>query len=118
MNSRHQSALVKLRRDNEWRVIEALRGGGGLSRAELTRVTGLSRSTVADLVGDLAQRGVVDETHGNHGRHALTGRPGVAVALRPSAGTAFGVAVDRESIRVAAFDLATHELGRHTEFIT
>lgn len=115
MTSERASALVKLRQDNEWLVVDALRRHGALSRARLVAVTGLSRSTIANLVGDLAARGVVEETRGEQARHRQTGRPGVAVALRGSIGSALGVVVDRERVQLAAFDLTGRELGSATE---
>ena len=50
-------SLESLRELNRLRVVETLRERGTASRAEIARVTGLSRSTVSSLVADLqAQR--------------------------------------------------------------
>ena len=42
-------------------ILERLHRGGQASRAELTRETGLNRSTIAALVSELADRGIVEE---------------------------------------------------------
>jgi len=51
-----------VRRRNLSGVLTLVHRNRALSRAELTRHTGLSRSTVKDLVEELAERGLVDES--------------------------------------------------------
>src|SRR3954463_11410647 len=51
-------SLESLRRLNRLRVIRALRDEGQISRAEIARRTGLSRSTVSSLVADLQADGL------------------------------------------------------------
>ena len=53
---RRSGSLASLREDNRGRVIDALRERGVASRAELARITGLSRSTISTIVGDLSKR--------------------------------------------------------------
>ncbi len=63
---RHASggATDALRRKNLATVLGLVHREGALSRSDLTRLTGLNRSTVGDLVGELAGLGLVevDET--------------------------------------------------------
>ena len=47
------------RRANISLVLSLVHHRGALSRAELTRATGLNRSTIATLVGHLAELGLV-----------------------------------------------------------
>jgi DNA-binding MarR family transcriptional regulator len=54
-------SLESLRRLNRLRVIRALRDEGEISRADIARRTGLSRSTVSSLVADLQADGLVVE---------------------------------------------------------
>ena len=54
-------SLETLRRLNRLRVIDALRDEGLISRAEIARRTGLSRSTVSSLVAELQADGLVVE---------------------------------------------------------
>ena len=51
--------MASLREGNRKRVIDALRERGVASRAELARITGLSRSTISTIVGDLIETGLV-----------------------------------------------------------
>ena len=51
-------SLESLRELNRLRVVETLRERGTASRAEIARVTGLSRSTVSSLVSDLQAHGL------------------------------------------------------------
>ena len=76
MASGRAGSLESLRRLNRLRVIHALRDQGLISRAEIARRTGLSRSTVSSLVSDLQADGLVVEraepgaAHGDAGRAA------------------------------------------------
>jgi predicted NBD/HSP70 family sugar kinase len=56
------SAGVSTRSTNLARVLTLLHREGSRSRAQLTRETGLNRSTIGDLVGELSQSGLVIET--------------------------------------------------------
>jgi predicted NBD/HSP70 family sugar kinase len=79
-----------VRRHNLSAVLGLAHRTGGLSRAQLTRATGLNRSTVADLVGELVERQLVVEmepdSSGQVGRPSPIVRPNpkaVAVAMNP-----------------------------------
>jgi predicted NBD/HSP70 family sugar kinase len=79
------------------------------SRSELTRLTGLNRSTVAALVAELADRGLVVETEPPGG--GLVGRPSPVV--RPSDRVvAIAVHPEIDAVRVAAVLLGGRVLGR------
>ncbi|HEY3471499.1 MAG TPA: helix-turn-helix domain-containing protein, partial [Amycolatopsis sp.] len=60
-------------------VLGAVSRGGPLTRAALAEVTGLTKSTVSKLVGDLVDAGLLAET--GPARAGERGRPGVAVVL-------------------------------------
>ncbi len=64
-----------VRRRNLSAVLTLVHRHGALSRAEVTRRTGLSRSTVKDLVEELAGGGLVDEAVAEPGTAAQVGRP-------------------------------------------
>ncbi len=57
------SNLDIVRRSNLSNLLARVHLSGGVSRAQLTRDTGLNRSTIADLVGELVQLGLVTEHH-------------------------------------------------------
>ncbi|HEX8105191.1 MAG TPA: ROK family transcriptional regulator [Solirubrobacteraceae bacterium] len=103
-------ALDPARRSpNLLRIVEALRAHGTVSRAEIARETGLSRSTVSTLVAELMEAGLVVERGERGGGGA--GRPPVMIALDSSAGVAIGIDFAHMSVRVAIADLASRVLG-------
>ncbi|MDP9294844.1 MAG: ROK family transcriptional regulator [Actinomycetota bacterium] len=107
-----------LRERNLATLLDAMRHHGRISRAQLARVTGLSRTTVASIVDELERRGLIvaapgDDGHGQRGR----GRPATQVRLHPSAGVALGIFVGREDMRVALTDLSLTVLSHgHARF--
>src|SRR4051812_34650582 len=99
-------SLESLRDGNRRRVVEALRRHGTASRAEIARVTGLSRSTVSSLVGELQATGLVVERPNGVGRGPQQGRPPVLLSLDRSAGAVAGVDFGHADVRVAISDLS------------
>jgi glucokinase-like ROK family protein len=99
-------SLESLRELNRLRVIDTLLERGLASRAEIARRTGLSRTTVSSLVADLVERGLVSERGDVEHPGAQGGRPGVLLALNPSAGVAIGIDFGHSHLRVAVSDLA------------
>jgi predicted NBD/HSP70 family sugar kinase len=98
--------LASLREGNRKRVIDGLRERGVASRAELARITGLSRSTVSTIVGDLLESGLASEREGGADGEAHAGRPPVMVALNSKAGLALGIDFGHRHLRVAVSDLS------------
>src|SRR6201995_6206816 len=85
-------SLESLRRLNRLRVIHALRDEGQISRAEIARRTGLSRSTVSSLVSDLQGDGLVVERPEPGSAHgAQGGRTPILLAFDASAAAAGGI---------------------------
>ncbi len=108
-------SLESLRRLNRLRVIRALRDEGQISRADIARRTGLSRSTVSSLVADLQADGLVVErpepglAHGTQG-----GRPPILLSFDASAGAAVGIDFGHSHLRVAVSDLASTILAERS----
>lgn len=82
--------LDQVRRRNLSTVLRLVHANGSPSRAWLTRQTGLNRSTIAALVAELAERGLVVESEPDPtkrvGRPSLIIRPSertVAIAVHP-----------------------------------
>ncbi|MFE7843774.1 ROK family protein [Microbacterium sp. NPDC057407] len=103
-----------VRQRNLARLLRLVHLEGPLSRANLTGVTGLNRSTIADLVAELAREGLVVERAPDPSRRV--GRPSpvvavapgvVAVAVNPEvdALTIAAVGLDREIVRRERIDL-------------
>ena len=109
-------SLETLRRLNRLRVIHALRDEGLISRAEIARRTGLSRSTVSSLVSELQADGLVVErpepaaAHGDQG-----GRPPILLSFDASAGVAVGIDFDHHHVRVAVSDLSSRILAEREQ---
>ncbi len=108
-------SLEALRERNRHRVVDALRHLGVASRADISRATGLSRSTVSSLVADLQGDGfVVERVNGDDDRDRGTGRPGVLLALDRAAGAALAIDFGHRHVRVAVADLSSTVLAeRH-----
>jgi predicted NBD/HSP70 family sugar kinase len=110
------SALEDVRVRSMRAFVDALRLNGSLSRSELARVTGLSRTTIVSIVDELAERGLVLDHDGVSERRS-PGRPTRVVRLHPSAGAALGISVEREEMSVALVDLSLKVLSyRSAEF--
>ena len=76
-------SLESLRERNRLRVIDALRTRGAISRADIARQTGLSRSTVSSLVADLQAPGMVVERATDGVPATLAGPPAALLVARP-----------------------------------
>lgn len=92
---------AQLRATNLSRVLGLLHRDGPTSRAAITRALGVNRSTVASLVGELTELGIVGETH----------PPGTGAAGRPSPVVAFdasmvgvGIGIELDAVTVALVD--------------
>ncbi|HZU54459.1 MAG TPA: ROK family transcriptional regulator [Actinocrinis sp.] len=102
-----------LRVNNERLLLGRLRADGATSRAELARITGLSKPTVSTALGRLERAGLVREVGkvANAGR----GRSPVLYEADPTAGYAMGIDIGRSWIRAAVTDLDGVVLGRGEE---
>jgi predicted NBD/HSP70 family sugar kinase len=107
-------SLEALREANRLRVVDALRHEGSVSRTDLVRITGLSRTTITTLVGDLQERGLVveqEEDAADRPERPGRGRPPVLLRLAPSAGAALGLDFGHRHVRVAVADLSSTVLA-------
>ncbi|MBZ5737046.1 ROK family transcriptional regulator [Nocardioides mangrovi] len=100
------SSLERLRDTNRRAVTALLAAEGPMSRADLGRRTGLSRTTVSSLVGELLTAGHVVETDRGRPHKGGSGRPPLLVALATPAGVVAGVDLGHRHVRVALADRA------------
>jgi predicted NBD/HSP70 family sugar kinase len=104
-------SLESLRERNRRQLIDTLRRRGSASRADLARLTGLSRSTVSTLVADLQTGGIVVEhtdprATGPRAGTPQQGRPPTLLTLDRSAGLVLGIDFGHEHVQVAIADLS------------
>ncbi|WP_353826612.1 ROK family transcriptional regulator [Agromyces sp. SYSU T0242] len=100
-------ALV--RRTHEERVLAALRTHGAMSRGELAKRIGLSRTTLSEITASLLQRGAIIVADTDAATRAGSGRPAERLALDPGSGQFLGVDFGHRRVHVAVAD-AAHEV--------
>lgn len=99
-------ASEELRRHNLTAVLDRLHLSGPLSRSQLAHETGLNRSTIRDLIGELTRLGVVLEERG-----ATTtgpGRPSSVARVEPAGAVVLAVELEVDSMAVATVGLGGH----------
>jgi predicted NBD/HSP70 family sugar kinase len=95
---------VNLRDEGRVRVLRALQETRRSSRPELISRTGLSRATVATVVGDLIACGVVEEGGDINDGSRRAGRPAQSLSIVASAAYAAALDIGHSHVRVALCD--------------
>lgn len=109
-------AHALVRHTHQERVLRALRERGALSRGEIARAVGLSRTTVSEITRDLLRHGAVVVVDTDAASRSGSGRPAERLALDPNSGQFLGVDFGHRRVHVAIAD-AAHEIlasGRQT----
>ncbi len=93
-------------------LLELVRTGQAVTRAELARLTGLSRTAVLARVGTLVEAGLLapGEELASSG-----GRPAGSLVLKRDAAVVVGVALGRSRSQLGVFDLDGGTLAMHSE---
>jgi predicted NBD/HSP70 family sugar kinase len=99
-----ESGLAGLRSRNRDRILSAL-GNTPLSRAGLARATGLSKTTVATIVAELTDRGLVEPMPSRADDRGV-GRPGTLLRLTLPPGVVIGVGFAHSKVRAVIADLS------------
>lgn len=111
----NEGTLTWLRDRNRRRIVAALRERGGLSQAELARLTGLSRTTVHSLVRELTELGVLRQAQ-TRAPGSRGGRPGVELLLTErSPRRVLGVDFGHSHVQVALADLGHNVLAERSQ---
>jgi predicted NBD/HSP70 family sugar kinase len=110
MSKRGDGTLAWLRDRNRERVVGVLREKGRVSQAEITRVTGLSRTTVHSLIGELKAAGVVQEVDRTV-PDLRGGRPAVQLVLQDASEAVLGIDFGHSHVMVAVADLGHNVLA-------
>jgi predicted NBD/HSP70 family sugar kinase len=83
-------------------MLQALRRFGGLSRADLARLTGLTPQAIANIIAALMEDGLVREA----GRKkSARGQPPITIELAAEGGYALGIRIDSSSYNLATVSL-------------
>ncbi len=102
MNVKYRTGDQALVREiNLSTVLRYLHSSAPLSRTGLANLTGLNKTTVSSLVGELLQLGLIHETGIDTSRG---GRPATLLAVNPGAGYVIGVALGVDFISVILSD--------------
>jgi predicted NBD/HSP70 family sugar kinase len=103
------STVHGLRRENRARALWDLYLNGPGSRQRIGAGAGVSPGTVSNVVGDLMEQGLVQETGSVP---SAGGRPSSIVRIDPGYASVVGVDVGESSVLVELFDLAMQVRGR------
>src|SRR5215475_6886536 len=98
-----------LRAMNEQLLLQHIRQYGPCSRAELARLSGLSKPTVSLALANVERSGLVREAGQRTG---VPGRSAVLYEIRPDAGYVLGLDIGRQFLRGALADLTGTVIGR------
>ncbi|MGW3629908.1 ROK family transcriptional regulator [Streptomyces sp. NPDC005122] len=101
-----------IRTANRYEVLRQIIAESPTSRQELAVATGLSLATVATLVGELLDLGMLTEVGFED---SAGGRPRGLVAVDATGGALIGVDIAETYVRVELFDLALNVLARAAE---
>jgi DNA-binding transcriptional ArsR family regulator len=87
-------------------LLETIRDLGGVTRADLSRLTGLSRSAVAHAVAALLADGLITEREPGGGHGGQRGRPAALLTPSRPAGHVVGIDFGHAHVGVAIADTA------------
>lgn len=86
-------------------ILRTLLHQGAISRVRIAHLTGLSTTTITNLVAELLEQGIVVEETRESSQSSGVGRPRIPLRLVPSARYGVGVHIGVGHIRVAVADL-------------
>ncbi|HSJ59285.1 MAG TPA: ROK family protein [Anaerolineae bacterium] len=105
------SNISKVKAHNLSAVLSILRQREPVSRVRLAELTGLSTTTISNLISELLDQGILVEDGLQKPSRPRVGRPRTSLRLVPDARYAAGVHVGVGSIRVAVTDLCARPLA-------
>jgi len=99
-----------VRRGNLSAILRALHGRGPLSRSDLVAETGLTRSAIRGLIGELVGSGLVTEAAPIS--LGTPGRPSAVVQVKPDGAVVLAIDIEVDSLAVAIVGLGGRVLDR------
>lgn len=100
--SHYPGRPAKIRAYNRWRVLQAVRDRGALTRADLARLLHVSKVTASAVAAGLLEHGQLIETEK---AGSGVGRKAGVLRLSPSLGTVLALDIDAHEVRAAVTDL-------------
>lgn len=95
-------------------IVRCLSERGVLSASQITRVTGLARSTVSTALTGLRRSGMVIEASASRIGVRGIGRPAATLTLNPTAGTCVGIHLSLDEIRFVVADVSHSVIAEQT----
>lgn len=99
-----EGAHALVRRTHEERILRALREFGALSRAEISKRVGLSRTTTSEITAELIQRRAIVVVAPDAAERVGRGRPAERLVLDPGAGQVIGIDFSHGRVHAAVID--------------
>jgi predicted NBD/HSP70 family sugar kinase len=99
-----------LRRHNLGIIFRAIRDAGSISRAQLAKITGMTKPGVTNIVDELLERGLLSQ--GAEESRQNRGRPGVLLSINAQATSIIVIELRAFHTSVVAFDLLGQEFYR------
>ncbi|MFC4898585.1 MarR family transcriptional regulator [Streptosporangium amethystogenes subsp. fukuiense] len=96
-------------------VLGEIRRNGPVTRAALAEITGLTKTTVSKMVGDLIEAGMVAESGAL--RDGERGRPGTAVVLSGRRVAALGLEINVDYLSACVVDLTLAVRLRYSQAV-
>jgi predicted NBD/HSP70 family sugar kinase len=97
------------RKYNRAQILNRLRLQGALSRADLAKQTGLTRSTISRIINDLCAEKLVHEIDSSQNDR---GRPAILLSLNPKSGAAIGLEIGVHFISILLTDFLSTPIWR------
>ncbi|MCT4706173.1 ROK family transcriptional regulator [Enterobacteriaceae bacterium H11S18] len=102
-----------LRRMNASVVLNVIRQNSPLSRAQIAKLTGITKATVSEIVSDLLDEKIIYES--GFSETGGLGRKGVLVNFDPDHGLGIGIDLGGTKITFSLFNLNAEILAQHQE---
>jgi predicted NBD/HSP70 family sugar kinase len=99
-----------VRKYNRAQILNHLRLQGSMSRADLAKQTGLTRSTISRIVDELLAENLIHEISGTQNDR---GRPGILLSLNPKGGSAIGLEIGVHFISILLTDFLSTPIWRN-----
>ena len=94
-------------------VLNVIRENSPLSRAQIAKVTGITKATISEIVSDLLEEKIIYES--GVSEDAGLGRKGILVNFDPNHGLGIGIDLGGTKITFSLFNLNAELLAQHQE---